>query len=134
MKLNSDFSNYSLWLGRAFLLVADIYASEGDKFQARGTLNSLIDNNFPVPEVLEAAKLRLKTLGADQPDEATEPAPAKKSSVKSPTKAPAKAPAKTTAPAPTPAKPTTAPAKGKATVPRTNLRGNTTAPADTTQR
>ena len=134
LKLNSDFSGYSLWLGRAFLLVADIYASEGDNFQARGTLNSLIDNSFPVPEVLEAARQRLKTLGADQPDEATEPAPTIKPPVKASVKAPTKAPAKTTAPATTPAKPAPAPAKGKATVPRSSLRGNTTAPADTTQR
>ena len=114
--------------------MADIYASEGDNFQARGTLNSLIDNSFPVPEVLEAAKQRLKTLGADQPDEATEPAPTIKPPVKASVKAPTKAPAKTTAPATTPAKPAPAPAKGKATVPRSSLRGNTTAPADTTQR
>jgi TolA-binding protein len=128
LKVNSAFSSYPLWQGRAFLLVADVYAAEGDNFQARGTLNSLIDNNFPVAEVVEAAKQRLKTLGADQPEE-TEPA-------KPAPKAPAKTPAKTTTPtkATTPAtKPaaTPAPAKGKTTVPRTNLRGTTTAPADT---
>ncbi|GAB2870131.1 tetratricopeptide repeat protein [Hymenobacter ruber] len=134
LKLNSDFSSYSLWLGRAFLLIADIYASEGDNFQARGTLNSLIDNNFPVPEILETAKQRLKTLGADQPEET---APPTKAPVKTPSKTPAKTPAPTKAPAApagTPAKPTTAPTKGKAPAPRTNLRGTTTAPADTTQR
>ncbi|MBU6121887.1 tetratricopeptide repeat protein [Hymenobacter siberiensis] len=128
LKVNADFSSYSLWLGRAFLLIADIYASEGDNFQARGTLNSLIDNNFPVPEVLETARQRLKTLGADQVEETTPPT---KAPVKAPTKAPAKTPA---APAGTPTKPTTAPPKGKAPAPRTNLRGTTTAPADTTQR
>ncbi|WP_216688855.1 tetratricopeptide repeat protein [Hymenobacter siberiensis] len=128
LKVNADFSSYSLWLGRAFLLIADIYASEGDNFQARGTLNSLIDNNFPVPEVLETARQRLKTLGADQVEETTPPT---KAPVKAPTKAPAKTPA---APAGTPARPTTAPPKGKAPASRTNLRGATTAPADTTQR
>ena len=125
LKVNSDFSSYSLWLGRAFLLIADIYAAEGDNFQARGTLNSLIDNNFPVPEILETAKQRLKTLGSDQPEGTTPP-------TKAPVKAPTKAPAKT--PAGTPAKPTTAPPKSKAPAPRTNLRGTITAPADTTQR
>ena len=54
--------------------------------------------------------------------------------MKAPVKAPTKAPAKTTAPAPVPAKPAPVPGKGKAVVPRSNLRGNTTAPADTTQR
>ncbi|WP_210515553.1 tetratricopeptide repeat protein [Hymenobacter terricola] len=147
LKVNSDFSNYALWQGRAFLLIADVYAAEGDNFQARGTLNSLIDNNFPVAEVLEAAKQRLKTLGADQPDDTAAPATPKAAPTKAPTKAPAKAPTKAPVKAPTkapgatpaPGKPATtapAPAKGKApAVPPTNLRGTTTAPADTaTQR
>ncbi|MBJ6111177.1 tetratricopeptide repeat protein [Hymenobacter sp. BT523] len=126
LKVNANYSSYALWQGRAFLLVADVYAAEGDNFQARGTLNSLIDNNFPVAEVVEAAKQRLKTLGADQPEEPAEP----KTTPKAPAKAPAKTPAPTGKPAPTPA-----PTKGKAAVPRTNLRGTTTAPADTaTQR
>ena len=126
LMVNSSFSSYSLWQGRAFLLVAEVYAAQGDNFQARGTLNSLIDNNFPVAEVLESAKQRLKTLGADQPEEAaptpTKPAP------KAPVKAPARTPTTTKGAAP-------APGKGKTAVPRTNLRGNTAAPADTaTQR
>ncbi|MBD2721305.1 tetratricopeptide repeat protein [Hymenobacter armeniacus] len=126
LKVNANYSSYALWQGRAFLLVADVYAAEGDNFQARGTLNSLIDNNFPVAEVVEAAKQRLKTLGADQPEEPAEP----KTTPKAPAKAPAKTPAPTGKPASTPA-----PTKGKAAVPRTNLRGTTTAPADTaTQR
>ncbi|MBF9238958.1 tetratricopeptide repeat protein [Hymenobacter sp. BT683] len=113
LKVNANFSSYTLWQGRAFLLVADAYAAQGDNFQARGTLNSIIDNKFPVAEIVEGAKQRLKTLGADQPDEAAEPA--------APKPAPAKTPAKT-------------PTKGKAAAPRSNLR-DATAPADTaTQR
>ncbi|HEX8329359.1 MAG TPA: tetratricopeptide repeat protein [Hymenobacter sp.] len=136
LKVNSDFNSYSLWQGRAFLLVAEVYAAEGDNFQARGTLNSIIDNNFPVAEIVEAAKQRLKTLGADQPEEA--PAAPKPAPAKTPAKAPAKAPTKTTtppatAPATKPAA-TPAPAKSKAAAPKSTLRGNTTAPADTTQR
>jgi tetratricopeptide (TPR) repeat protein len=149
LKVNSNYSSYPLWQGRAFLLVADVYAADGDNFQARGTLNSLIDNNFPVAEVLAAAKERLKTLGADQPEEPAEPTTPKTTPPKAPAKTPASTPAKApaTAPAKTPAttpakapattpapgKPATtpAPAKGKATVPRTNLRGATAAPADT---
>ena len=108
-----------------------MYAAEGDNFQARGTLNSIIDNNFPVAEIVEAARQRLKTLGADQPDDTASPATSPKATpAKTLVTAPAKAPTKT------PAKPAATPAsaKGKTTAPRTNLRGNTTAPADTTQR
>jgi TolA-binding protein len=117
LKVNSNFSSYTLWQGRAFLLVADAYAAEGDNFQARGTLNSIIDNNFPVAEIVEGAKQRLKNLGADKADDTPEPA--------APKAAPAKAPAKS----PAPAKPATspAPAKGKAAAPRSNLQG--TSPA-----
>lgn len=130
LKVNSNYSSYTLWQGRAFLLVSDVYAAEGDNFQARGTLNSIIDNNFPVAEIVEAAKQRLKTLGADQPDETPAPAAPKTTPAKAPANTPAKAPA-STKPAATPA-----PAKGKATtVPRANLHGTTAAPADTaTQR
>ena len=120
LKVNSDFGSYTLWQGRAFLLVADVYAADGDNFQARGTLNSIIDNKFPVAEIVEAARQRLKTLGADQPE--TTPPPA------APKPAPAKTPAKTTA------APPIKPAKGT-TVPRAKLTGDNAAPADTaTQR
>ena len=127
LRLNADFSRYPLWLGRAFLLIAETYAAGGDNFQARGTLNSLIDNNFPQPEILAAAKARLKTLGADEPDEPA-PVPVKTSTPKptAPVKPPTKPPVKA-APAAGPGK--TEPAK--ATLPRAGLRE--TAPADTTR-
>ena len=130
LKVNADFSAYPLWQGRAFLLVAEVYAAEGDNFQARGTLNSIIDNHFPVAEIVVAATERLKTLGADQPDPAAEPASGKPAAA--PKSAPAKAPAKPTPAAPgrRPA-PAPVPAKGKAAAPRTPLRGNLAAPADT---
>ncbi len=99
LRNNSDFGNFELWQGRAFLLVADVYAAQGDNFQARGTLNSIIDNKFPVPEIVAAARERLKTLG---PDEAEAPAKT--------------APAKT--PKAAPAKPASAPTKGAAAAPR----------------
>ncbi|WP_375437528.1 tol-pal system YbgF family protein, partial [uncultured Hymenobacter sp.] len=106
-------SNYELWQGRGFLLIADIYAAQGETFQARATLNSIIDNKFPVAEIIEGAKQRLATL---------------------PTETPAaggtKAPAKTT-----PAKPGTTKAtpatKGKAAS-RSSLVPSTEQPTDTT--
>ncbi|MFD2787305.1 tetratricopeptide repeat protein [Hymenobacter rubripertinctus] len=86
-KSNADFAAYDLWLGRAFLLIADTYKEQNEIFQARATLNSIIDNKFPVPEIVAGAKQRLAALPAD----ASVPAPAAG-------KAPAKAPAKTTRP------------------------------------
>ncbi|MVN75726.1 tetratricopeptide repeat protein [Hymenobacter sp. HMF4947] len=107
-KVNSSYSAYELWQGRAFLLLADVYAAQRDIFQARATLNSIIDNKFPVAEVVEGARQRLKALPAS--DDA--PAPTAETPAKTtPAKAPA--PAKTTPAKPTPA----APAKAPATTP-----------------
>jgi TolA-binding protein len=35
---------FQYWLGKSFLLLADIYSSKGDQFQAKHTLKSLIEN------------------------------------------------------------------------------------------
>lgn len=35
---------YSFWLGKAFLLLADIYHDKGDEFQAKHTLKSIVEN------------------------------------------------------------------------------------------
>ena len=35
---------FQFWLGKSFLLLADIYTSQGDQFQAKHTLKSLIEN------------------------------------------------------------------------------------------
>jgi len=99
-KVNSAYSAYELWQGKAFLLLADVYAAQGDTYQARATLNSIIDNKFPVADIVAGARQRLNALPAS--DDAPAAAPA--------------APAKTT-----PAKPATpakaAPAAPKATTP-----------------
>ncbi|KUG07775.1 tetratricopeptide repeat protein [Solirubrum puertoriconensis] len=90
-KLNTSFSQFDLWVGRAFLLIADIYKDQGEIFQARTTLNSLIENKFPVAEVIEGAKQRLAALEASNPSNpknSTKPATTKPGT--SGTKAPAK--------------------------------------------
>jgi tetratricopeptide (TPR) repeat protein len=116
-KVNTNYSTYALWQGRAFLLLGDIYTAQRDIFQARATLNSIIDNKFPVAEIVEGARQRLKALPASEDEPASAPeAPAKTTPAKpaapakttpaatkaaAPAKAPAAAPAKAT-PAKTP--------------------------------
>jgi len=103
-------SNYTQWQGRGFLLIADIYAAQGDNFQARATLNSIIDNKFPLPEVIDGAKQRLAALPAD----GTTAAP-------------------TTSTAPATTKPTpTKPATRQSAPARSNLTPNPATPADST--
>ncbi len=103
-KVNSSYSAYERWQGRAFLLLADVYTAQRDIFQARATLHSIIDNKFPVAEVVEGARQRLRALPAN--DDAPAPAaetPAKVKPATAPKPAPA-APAKPAPAKPTPAK------------------------------
>ncbi len=39
-----EFSSYDYWLAKSFILLADIYTITGDLFQAKQTLQSIIDN------------------------------------------------------------------------------------------
>ncbi len=63
--LNIDFGAYTDWVGKSYLLLADNYIALGEIFQAKGTLNSLIDN-FPKPLIKERAKEKLKKLEEDE--------------------------------------------------------------------
>ena len=127
-KVNSNYSAYPQWQGRAFLLLADTYTAQRDYFQARATLNSIIDNKFPLADILEGARQRLKALPAGDGDEAaaTPAAPVKTESKPEP-KAPGKtAPAAPVKTAPAPAK---APAKVGAAAPASAAPGSPAAPA-----
>jgi tetratricopeptide (TPR) repeat protein len=61
ISLNNDFAAYEEWVGKSFLLLADNFIAQDDLFQARHTLQSLVDN-FPRPEIKEQAKAKLKDL------------------------------------------------------------------------
>ena len=53
--LNENFSNYDYWVGKSYLLIADIFISMNEGFQANATLESLIDNT-------EIDEIRIKAL------------------------------------------------------------------------
>lgn len=61
VSLNRDFSAYTEWVGKSFLLLADNYLAQGETFQARGTLKSLVDN-FPLQNIKDKAAEKLKQL------------------------------------------------------------------------
>ena len=44
--LNDEFSAYEYWVVKGFILLSDIYLQEEDSFQAKATLQSIIDNYF----------------------------------------------------------------------------------------
>ena len=43
-ELNKNFAQYDQWLGKSFLLIADNYLAQEELFQAKATLNSIIEN------------------------------------------------------------------------------------------
>jgi len=43
-KVAENYANYTEWLDKAFLLVADNFIGKGEYFQAKATLQSIIDN------------------------------------------------------------------------------------------
>ena len=60
--LSTEFGSYEEWVGKSYLLLADNFLVMNDRFQAKGTLQSLIDNNFPLQHIKDAAKDRLKLI------------------------------------------------------------------------
>ncbi|HLF33242.1 MAG TPA: tetratricopeptide repeat protein [Cyclobacteriaceae bacterium] len=56
--LNENFSIYDRWVGNSFLLIADNFISLGEEFQAKATLNSIIDKS-PDQEIVRQARGKL---------------------------------------------------------------------------
>jgi TolA-binding protein len=67
VSLNSDFAAYEEWVGKSFLLMADTFIATDDIFQARHTLQSLIDN-FPLDHIRNEAKEKLSALEKTEQD------------------------------------------------------------------
>lgn len=65
VSLNTDFSAYPNWVGKAFLLMSDNSLATGDSFQAKATLQSLIDN-FADGEIKNQAREKLKKINDDE--------------------------------------------------------------------
>lgn len=58
-ELIQGFASYDLWKIKGFLLLADVYVAKGDNFQAKATLQSIIDNvKDPAPVSEARAKLQ----------------------------------------------------------------------------
>ena len=56
-------TSQSYWLGKAFVLLGDIYLDRNDQFQARATYQSIIDGYSPADDgIVDEAKDRIKKL------------------------------------------------------------------------
>ncbi len=60
-KLSENFSEFIYWYEKAFLLIADNYIGKEDKFMAKATLNSIIENS-DTPATVAEAKSKLKNI------------------------------------------------------------------------
>jgi TolA-binding protein len=59
----NTFSSYDYWVAKGFILMSDAYVGKGDKFQAKATLESVIENyENDSDDVLKTAKERLQKL------------------------------------------------------------------------
>ncbi|MFM6953983.1 MAG: tetratricopeptide repeat protein, partial [Sphingobacteriaceae bacterium] len=60
--LIKNLPSYDYWVAKSFLLLADTYIALKDDFQAKSTLQSLLDNYTGTDEIIPAAKEKLETL------------------------------------------------------------------------
>ena len=61
MEFNNQFANYDYWLAKTFILFSDYYVKKGDLFQAKATLNNVIES-FKDEEILAIARQKLELL------------------------------------------------------------------------
>src|SRR5690606_2705274 len=55
-------SSYDYWVAKSFILIADAYAGKGDDFQAKSTLESIIENYEGEDDIIPSAKEHLQKL------------------------------------------------------------------------
>lgn len=60
---NNTYSSYDLWLGKSFLLIAENFIAKDELFQARETLNSIVEKS-PNADIKKQARERLEQLNA----------------------------------------------------------------------
>ena len=70
LDLTEDFAAYDEWVGKAFLLMADNFLAMDQVFQARATLQSLVDN-FPLQHIKDAASSKMKDIDRAEAEKKT---------------------------------------------------------------
>lgn len=58
----NNLGSYEYWVAKSFILLADAYAGKGDDFQAKSTLESIIENYEGEDDIIPSAKERLEKL------------------------------------------------------------------------
>ena len=60
--LSEDYASYDYWVARGFLLLSDVYLKKGNTFQAKQTLQSIIDN-YEGKDLAAIAREKLAAIG-----------------------------------------------------------------------
>lgn len=68
----NNMPNQDYWVAKSFILLADNYAKRGNVFQARSTLQSVIDNYQGGDDIVPSAKLKLEAINAAEKARETE--------------------------------------------------------------
>lgn len=68
--MSKNFNGYEAWMGKAFLLMADVYVSSDEVFQAKATLNSLVEHSS-IQSIVQQASQKLAKLESIDPNDST---------------------------------------------------------------
>jgi tetratricopeptide (TPR) repeat protein len=60
--LSENFASYDFWVAKGFLLLSDVYVKKGNIFQAKQTLQSIIDN-YEGKDLVAIAREKLAVIG-----------------------------------------------------------------------
>lgn len=59
LKVSNETASQEYWVVKSFILLSDVYIAKNDLFQAKATLNSIIDNYEPEDELKKEAREKL---------------------------------------------------------------------------
>ena len=65
-KLKNKYSSYEYWIAKTFVLMADNYYAQGNTFQARATLESIVQNYTGDQALLDEANAKLQKIRTEE--------------------------------------------------------------------
>lgn len=65
-QLSNEYSSYTYWVAKGFIVWADAYAAQGNYYQAKLTLQSILDNYTAKDEVRDEAQVKMNKIIADE--------------------------------------------------------------------
>ena len=66
LQLSNEFSSYDYWVAKGFIVWADSYYDQGNMYQAKLTLQSVLDNYTGKDDVRDAAQVKLNKIIAEE--------------------------------------------------------------------